>query len=102
MLAYSDRVTQPGLSVIFYENQTSEIKDLEGTTYMEQGSFVVQIWHDDLEQVEVQRKRLQAATQGTEFQIQSMRPVRVDGNKRKWHRDFEIQIMEDYKKCLNF
>lgn len=96
MIVYGDKVTTPGLSVVFSESQTSTIRDLEGTTYMQTGTFVVQIWDDNLEKVEIQKRRLQEAMEGTEFQIQNMRPVRTDGNRRKWHRDIEIQVMEDF------
>lgn len=95
LLAYSDRVTKPGLSVIYYQGDESYTKELDGTTHMRTGNYVVQIWHDSLAEVIQAYDVLFDAMEGTEYQILSSRPVRVDGNKRKWHKEITLVIMED-------
>lgn len=94
-LAYGDKVTTPGLSVIFYESSTDTVKQLDGTTNYLVGNYLVQIWDETSKKVLEGSKKLFLRAEGTEYQIQSMRSARMDRTKKKWHRDIVIRIMED-------
>lgn len=94
-LAYSDKVTEPGLSIRYVQLSEDYQKELDGTTNLAIGRFMVQVWHDSMLEVRDSASDLLRVAEGTKFQIQNSRPVRVDGNKRKWHKDLEIVIMED-------
>lgn len=94
-LSYGDKVTEPGFSVVFYEDGTDVDRNLDGTANLLIGTYVVQIWHDSLLEAKEKSDILFQAMEGTKFQILSMTPIRVDGNKRKWHQQIVVQIMED-------
>ena len=85
------------MSVIFYEDgiDRNRFKDLEGTTNIQVGTYVVQIWHDSFKEVIDSSQLLIDRAEGTIFQITSIRSVWKDIRKRKWHRDITIEIMED-------
>ena len=94
-LSFGDKVTQPGFTAVFYEVGTDIDRNLDGTANLLIGNYVVQIWHDSLLEVKEKTNILSKAMDGTKFQILSITPVRVDGNKRKWHQQIVVQIMED-------
>lgn len=101
-LAYSDKVTKPGLSCIFYSDSMDFEKNLDGTTNIITGSFTVDIWHDTMKETMQSSKLLINKAEGTKYQIQNIRPVREDGYKRKWHRVIQIRIMEDFENATDF
>ena len=94
-LAYSDAVTKPGLGVVYYDTGIDAQKELDGTTNLLVGNFIFEIWHDTYAQVLEASNTLFTAAEGTKFQIQNMRSVRINGSKKKWHREISIIIMED-------
>lgn len=96
-LAYSDKITGPGLSCIFYETSTDTEKNLEGTTFLVIYNYTVEIWEDSIEAVERECKKLFTAAEETKFQVQSFSIIWQDQIKRKWHREIEFQIMEEPK-----
>lgn len=96
-LVYSDKVTAKGLSIYYYCDNVDFDKELDGTTNLKIGTFTVEIWHDSLIEVLESSDILINAAEGTDFQIQNLRPTREDGYKRKWHRVIQIRIMEDFK-----
>lgn len=95
-LAYSDEITKPGLGCIYRNSgETLDLKDLEGTTYVREHTFVVELWHDSLQEALASSEQLFQAAEGTKFQTRSRTPAWRDGLKRKWHIDIEIKILED-------
>lgn len=95
-MSYGDQVTTPGLSCVFSEESADRESDLAGETNVITYTYNVEIWHDSYEEVLRSSQILINAVEGTDLQIQSMRPVREDGYKRKWHRVITIRIMEDF------
>lgn len=94
-LAYADSVSSPGFSCDYYEVDMAMDKNLDGTTNLIIHNYIVDIWNDSLLQVKESSEVLFKAMEGTEFQIQSIRPIRVDGNKRKWYQEVSVRLMED-------
>lgn len=95
LLAYSDVVTEPGLSVVYTQESADFDKELDGTTNNVTETYSIEIWHDTMLDVLQQVSTLVTAMEGTVFQVQSVRPVRVDGNKRKWHEEIQVVVMEE-------
>lgn len=95
-LAYSDSVTKPGISCIFYSEGSDYDKQLDGTTNIVSSTFIVDIWNDSMKETMESSKLLIDRMEGTEYQVVNMRPVREDGYKRKWHRVIQVRLMEDF------
>lgn len=95
--AYADKITAPGLFIAFQVSNNDFDKDLEGTINNIITDYQIGIWHDTMLQVLNETSRLLQAIDGTIFQVQSIRPAYQDGNKRKWHQDVTIRVMEDFQ-----
>lgn len=94
-LSYSDKITTSGFSCNYEQVSITTDKNLDGTTNLLIVEYRIQIWHDTLKQVKESTSILFRAMEGTQYQIQSIQPIRVDGNKRKWHQEITVIVMED-------
>lgn len=94
-LFYSDKITSPGFSCVYEQSNIVTDKNLDGTTNLLIVEYQIQVWNDTLKQVKEDTNILFRAMEGTKYQIESIQPVRVDGNKRKWHQEITVTVMED-------
>lgn len=94
-LAYSDKVTREGFSCNFYEGGRDTDKNLDGTTNLIIATFYIDVWHNSMLEVSQVSDTLFNSMEGTKYQIMNITPIHTDGNKRKWYREFTVQVMED-------
>lgn len=94
-LSYSDKVTKEGFSCNFYEGGRSPIKNLDGTTNLLEVTLYIDVWHNSMREVGIESEKLFQAMEGTKYSITDITPIHTDGNKRKWYREFTVQVLED-------